>query len=460
MIHTLRRIQTALLTTTVMALLLTSCQPDNLLKPQGQNTLTSKEQDDNGVAKANNNATNLTEDFVSGSKTSYAAANVTLGSGVWNLSDALIGTSASDVKNGTASARMTNVGTMTMQFNYTYGASNISLKYARFGTDASSTFQIWYSTNSGSSWVQAGGTFTASTSTLTTASVAVNVSGNIRLQIRKTAGTGLRINIDDIVITPNNNTTPTRDDNMALGNPDNAVTNIVNTSNYLIRRGQYALSYSNSRKIANWVSWHLSSAWKGSAVRRDAFIADPRLPSTWTKVLTGDYTNSGFDRGHLCPSEDRDGSQTDNDSTFIMTNIMPQAPNNNQQTWKNLEDYLRTLLPANEIYIIAGSYGTGGTGSNGARNTISTKSITVPARVWKVAVILPVGSNDLSRISSSTRVIAVDMPNTQTVNSQPWGFYRTTVDAIETATGMNIMSNVPTSIQTVIEAAVDNGPTQ
>lgn len=61
-------------------------------------------------------------------------------------------------------------------------------------------------------------------------------------------------------------------------------------------------------------------------------------------------------------------------------------------------------------------------------------------------------------LSASTRVIAVDMPNSQTIGTV-WCSYRTSVDAIEAATGLNILSNVSTTIQNVIEASVDNGTT-
>ena len=54
-----------------------------------------------------------------------------------------------------------------------------------------------------------------------------------------------------------------------------------------------------------------------------------------------------------------------------MTNRMPQAPRNNQQTWANLEDYTRTFLTSgNEVYVICGSYGRGGTGTNGYATTL------------------------------------------------------------------------------------------
>jgi len=253
--------------------------------------------------------------------------------------------------------------------------------------------------------------------------------------------------------------TATRDDNMGLGNPSDATADVSNPDNFLINRPQYALSFNNSRGSANWVSWHLSTAWKGSAPRSTSFIADTSLPAGFVKVFSSWYTNTGFDRGHLCPSEDRDGSTTDNQATFILTNIVPQAPVNNQQTWRALEDYGRTLINAgNELYIVAGPAGVGGTGSAGSADTIHSGDVTVPAFMWKVIVVLPVGSNDVSRVSTSTRVIAVNMPNDQDVNAHTWDFYRVSVDSLEAMTGFDFLSNVPTSVQSVIEASVDNGP--
>ena len=171
------------------------------------------------------------------------------------------------------------------------------------------------------------------------------------------------------------------------------------------------------------------------------------------------YSGSGFDRGHNCPSADRTGSTADNTATFLMTNMMPQAPTNNQQTWAHLEDYARTLVSqGNEVYIVAGSYGLGGTGSNGYATTIDGGRITVPSNCWKVMVVLPEGSSDASRVTTSTRVIAVNMPNTNAIGTA-WGAYRTTVDAIESATGYNILSAVSSTVQTTIESKVDTGPT-
>ena len=63
------------------------------------------------------------------------------------------------------------------------------------------------------------------------------------------------------------------------------------------------------------------------------------------------------------------------------------------------------------MYIMAGTFGKTGEGDNGPASTLGN-FITVPSVLWKVIVVLPVGSNDVQRIKETTRVIAVWMPNT------------------------------------------------
>lgn len=241
-------------------------------------------------------------------------------------------------------------------------------------------------------------------------------------------------------------------EHMLMGNPSNAVTDVGFPNNYLMMKLQYALSYNDSRRIPNWTSWHLDLTWRGSAPRQDDFRNDTTLP--FTQVQGTDYSGSGFDRGHMCPSADRTNTIPDNSATFLMTNMVPQAPDNNQGPWANMENDLRTLLSTNELYIVSGGVGTGGTGSNGSASVLPS-GVTVPATTWKVALVLPIGDNDVSRVDANTRTIAVIMPNVQGIRSDNWRKYLATVDQVEALTGYNFYTAVDPAIQNSFEPKLD-----
>lgn len=245
-------------------------------------------------------------------------------------------------------------------------------------------------------------------------------------------------------------------DHMYFGNPSNAAFLTDSINNYLIRKDYYAVSYSRDRGTPNWVSWHLFSNDIGSTPRQDDFREDITLPAGWYQVTNASYTSSGFDRGHNCPSGDRTSTLAANSATFLMTNMIPQAQYNNQIVWTGMEDSLRRLVTqGNELYIIMGSYGMGGTGNGGYKTTIDGGRVTVPSNIWKIAIVIANGNNDSARFTTNTRVIAVDVPNTNTLFSS-WKNYRTSVDAIEAATGYDLISRMPVLLQAALEARVDN----
>ncbi len=244
---------------------------------------------------------------------------------------------------------------------------------------------------------------------------------------------------------------------LTMGNPSGAVADLNTPNNYLMEKPEYAESYNHDRGTPNWVSWHLASEWYGSLARVDTFRADPAVSPTWYRVLGTDFSGSGFDRGHMCPNADRDGVVPINQATYLMANMLPQSPDNNQGPWASFEAYLRTLTDlGNELYIVSGPAGTGGTGSNGFATTIANGHVTVPASTWKVVMVLPKASgDDVARVTPTTRTIAIVIPNVQGIMAAPWQNYLTTVDAVEALTGYDFFSNVPAAIQAAIESGTD-----
>jgi len=680
----------------------------------------------------------LTEDFEAGSKTSYAAADVTLATGTWNLNDALIGTSSSDVKTGAKAVRMRNSGHLTMGFDKSNGAGTVTIHHARFGSDGNGSWGLFASQDHGATFTQVGSTIATTKSSFASATFTVNLSGSVRFDIRKLDGGANHIDIDDVKITDfggggsggsslsaiqtvfvivmenhnwssiknsasapyiNNTLLPmgahaenyvnvpgihpsepnylwleagtnfgvTTDNNpssnhqsttkhlvtqlqaagiawksyqedisgttcpltatglyapkhnpmvffddvtntnssssqnciqhvrpytelasdlqnhtvarynfitpnlcddmhnstgcatsdsvrngdtwlstevpkilasqayqnggallitwdeseggdfpigmivlspMAKPGYSNTIaynhgstlrtvqeifgvtpllggaatetdlsdlfssgggsagaslskhttlgipspTSVNDPNSFLSVKSGYVVSYNSSRKVPNWVSWELNPSYFGSITRQDDFRADDTLPANLPQASLADYLGSGFDRGHMCPSDDRTLTVAANSQTFYLTNMVPQAANNNRGPWVLLEEECRALVDAGkEVYVIAG-----GEFSSSSKKIGS--GVVVPDKTFKVVVVLDAVGQGARDVTTSTRVIGVEMPNddSQISITADWRSFRVSVDTIEAHTGYNFLSDVDPAIQAVIESRVDN----
>ena len=229
--------------------------------------------------------------------------------------------------------------------------------------------------------------------------------------------------------------------NVALGVP----TDSDSSDDYLIYRAQYVISYNKNKNVANWVSWNLDKEWFGTVARHTgAFISDTTLPIGFFRPKDSDYNKCGYDRGHLVRSEERTMTEADNNSTFVLTNIIPQTPDLNRGVWLRFERYIEKLCKKEdkELYIIAG-------GIYRTQNTINGREA-IPDSCFKIVVVLNKGQG-LKDITSSTEIIAVVMPNIQGIRMDEWEKYRTTVRRIEGSTGYNFLSYVSKKIQDDIE---------
>lgn len=463
-----------------------------------------------GNSLTSSSGTEFSENFDNGFKRAYASGIVSFESGNWLLDNALTGTLPADPKIGKHSIRIRNNGRLSMLFDFN-GSGPIKVIYGFYGDDPPCEWQLWSSVDLGKHYKQV--LATQQGSAHLPAFFNYHWNGQVRFEIRKVGQSNSRLEIESFTALTNRKkssihvpisaneelTEPTirfqyskslqsgrlhnteqkvkplktaveysyipsatqgaiQDNNPLLpGNPSNAKRN-GSANNYLIDHHYYIESYNRTRGEPNWVCWHLEQSDLGNTERLNDFRPDTSLPSGWYEVDNTSYKRSGFDRGHNCPSGDRTSSTEANSVTFLMDNIIPQAPNNNQHTWEHLEEYCRNQVrKGKEAYIIMGSYGNGGIGKYGYAKTIDRGLVAVPAHIWKVVILIPVGNNDLGRINENARIIAIDTPNINDI-SPNFMNYICTIHQIEMATGYQLLSRLPGPLRSkLIESRFKGG---
>ena len=227
------------------------------------------------------------------------------------------------------------------------------------------------------------------------------------------------------------------------------------SDDFILERTEFTSSFNRNRGIPNWVSFNLEATHYGDEDRCDCFTFDPLLPETFTRYTTADYTGAsafhgyGIDRGHLARSFDRTSGSLDNARSFLFSNIIPQAADNNQGPWASMENFVGDLarIQNKEIYIIAGASGSKGTVKDEGK-------MTIPATTWKVVVIMP-RDQGLANVDSydDVEVIAVIMPNDPGIRNVDWETYKTTIDAVEALSGYDLLALLPDQVEIAVESA-------
>ncbi len=238
------------------------------------------------------------------------------------------------------------------------------------------------------------------------------------------------------------------------------------TSEIIVSREQYVLSYNKERRSPNWVAWKLEAHQMGSSGRTNDFQEDKDLEhflnqahSTYEVVAPGEFSGSCYDRGHQIPSADRTDTSDNNRATFIMSNIVPQTPFLNRGLWQQLEQHTRTLVKRDhkKVYVIAGPIYGKNYGSIGPK-----KDIPIPSMNFKILLVLD-ANQSLKDINEKTPMVAVIMPNThqdgtvlaespfgkcptfspEIVASDDWKKFSSSLAEIEASSGLRIFSQLP-----------------
>ena len=206
-----------------------------------------------------------------------------------------------------------------------------------------------------------------------------------------------------------------------------------------LERAAYRLSYNPATRLPVWVAWHLTAEHTDGPYSRKGikFAEDEDVPVP--RATNRDYINSGYDRGHICPSGDNKWSEEAQLQSFLYTNCCPQLHNLNAGDWNELEGKCRKWAQQyGGVYIVSGPLLL-----NKKHKTIGKNKVVVPEAFFKVVLCM----------EGEPKAIGFIYRNE--ANNKTMSSYVNTVDDVERLTGLDFFSALPDEVEREVEAKAD-----
>jgi len=231
------------------------------------------------------------------------------------------------------------------------------------------------------------------------------------------------------------------------GAPQSRDAKDLNTWFRILRNHGFILGYSDLRGNPLWVEYALTSAENTPSLKRPN-----RFETDWrsiNRVSHDSYKKSGYDRGHMAPNYAMShlyGREGQGDS-FLMTNVTPQKAKLNQQLWQHLEE--------TEIKHFAKLFGkvwviTGPIFSGTVERLSSDWTVEIPDAFFKIYI-------TEAMPGKPPMVLAFLVP--QTVDGhEPLAQFVTSIDNIETQTGIDFLAGLDDRTEAQLEASVEPQP--
>lgn len=204
----------------------------------------------------------------------------------------------------------------------------------------------------------------------------------------------------------------------------------------------YLVGYCEERRNPAWVSFSISNITIAQTLKRPAtFLTDTR---TRSQVTHHDYTNSGYDRGHMAPNyaiATRYGHEAQRE-TFLLSNISPQSPNLNRFWWRKLEELEANDLAVRleRVWVLTGPVFK-------VSGEKLRSGVEIPTSFYRII---------LDEENGVPRVLAFVAPQTLT-GREPLTDYLATVREIEGQTGLDFFPSLPREVQDRMETVRAQG---
>ena len=224
----------------------------------------------------------------------------------------------------------------------------------------------------------------------------------------------------------------------------------------------YSLEWDNALKANRWTCYELHAGnTLSNAKRKDDFKADDAV---FKSSELADYSNSGFSRGHLCPSADRLCSTEQNKQTFFLTNMQPQYQSHNGGLWGRLESQVRdyatddskTGAHCDTLYVVKAAtiaaVASDALTNNNTSGVYATSEVgnydklLVPRYFYMALLHYNKESDSYKAVAFWTRHLSTTQPVANL------GDYAISIDKLEQLTGLDFFCNLPDDIESEVEA--------
>ena len=214
----------------------------------------------------------------------------------------------------------------------------------------------------------------------------------------------------------------------------------------VFRNDAFMLGYSDLRGNPLWVTYHLHPipADARHYARPKGFERDWRA---FDLIGADDYTDSGYDRGHMAPNYaiSRLYGRAAQRQTFLMTNITPQRPNLNRKLWQRLEEVeIDVFAPRfKNLWVI-----TGPVFDAHVERLHSSALVEIPDACYKIFAAPGAGPD------GGPLLLAFIVPQ-EVKGNEPLDQFVTSVDAVEARTGLDFFPDLDDAVERRVEAEVN-----
>ena len=189
----------------------------------------------------------------------------------------------------------------------------------------------------------------------------------------------------------------------------------------------YTASYNHQTLVPDWVAWELTADEANGTIDQERlFSRDPEV--RFPKASREDYSNSGWDKGHMAPRADMKWSRRALTESDYFTNICPQNKKMNAGAWNKIESLTRAIARRyGSVYVV-----TGPIFKEHAHGTIGDANVMVPDRFYKALAI---------RLDGQYHTVAFLVENTP--QDRTPHYYALTVDEVEALISRNLFPQLP-----------------